>query len=384
MKTIRLIGIGSLALSMFACSSSPSTGGGFPGSDQSSGGGSNGGGASGGDGLSGSSGGAGSTSSSGNASGGSSSSSGAPGSGASSGVSSSASSGGLATGDAAPMNDPEIDYSVAPITLTMTQFTVAPGGEVFYCQNFANPWGKQVDIKTYSLDMGVGSHHMFAFYASGATNGALAMCPSGGLTFGAFTFSAQSPTATVTYPATVGATLPSGTGFQMMVHYLNTTSSTITSSVKLTMYIAKPNVVTNHAGSLFLNQATMTVAASCTAPTGCNSTSSYTLTQDVYILTADSHMHKYATNFVATTSTGLTLFTTTQWQEPAPQVYSPPLHLASGTTITWTCNDVNTTGQELTFGESANTNVMCISSNIFYPVSDVTNPVLGDAAGFTF
>jgi hypothetical protein len=95
-------------------------------------------------------------------------------------------------------------------------------------------------------------------------------------------------------------------------------------------------------------------------------------------------MHRYATNFVATTSTGLTLFQTTQWQEPPPQVYSPPLHLTSGTTITWTCNDVNTTGQELTFGESANTNVMCISSNIFYPVSDVTNPVLGDAAGFTF
>ncbi len=209
MKTIRLIGIGSLALSMFACSSSPSTGGGFPGSDQSSGGGSNGGGASSSGNTSGSSSGGNAGSSGGNASSsGSSSSGGNASSGSSSGAASSgSSSGGLATGDAAPTNNPEIDYSVAPITLTMTQFTVAPGGEVFYCQNFANPWGKQVDIKTYSLDMGVGSHHMFAFYASGATNGTLGMCPSGGLTFGAFTFSAQSPTATVTYPATVGATL---------------------------------------------------------------------------------------------------------------------------------------------------------------------------------
>jgi len=282
--------------------------------------------------------------------------------------------------DAAPQNDPDIDYSTAPVTITMSTFTVAPGGEVFYCQNFANPWGKQVDIKTYSLDMGVGSHHMFAFYATGATNGALAMCPSGGLTFGAFTFSAQSPTATVTYPNTVGATLPSGMGFQMMVHYLNTTSSTITSSVNLTMWIAKPNVVTNHAGSLFLNQATMSVPATCT--TGCQSTLTYTLPQDVYILTADSHMHKYATNFIATTSNGLTLFQTTQWAEPPPKVYSPPLMLPSGTTITWTCTDVNTTGQTLTFGESANTNVMCISSNIFYPVSDVTNPVLGGGLVF--
>jgi hypothetical protein len=264
----------------------------------------------------------------------------------------------------------------------MSTFKVDPGGEVFYCQNFANPWGKQVDIKTYSLDMGVGSHHMFAFYSSGATDGALASCPNGGLTFGAFTFSAQSPKLAVTYPETVGATLPSGTGFQLMVHYLNTTANEITSSVNLTMYIAKPAAVTQHAGALFLNQATMFVSPSCTS--GCESTASYTLPQDVNILSADSHMHKYATNFVATTSTGLTLFQTSQWSEPAPKVYSPALHLTSGTSITWTCTDVNGTGQALTFGESAKTNVMCISSNIFYPVSDVTNPVLGNAAGFMF
>jgi hypothetical protein len=277
--------------------------------------------------------------------------------------------------DAAPGNNAEIDYSTGPITLTMTPFTVQPGGEVFYCQNFANPWNKQVDIKTYSLNMGKGSHHMFAFYASGATNGAIAACPSGGLTFGAFTFSAQSAQATVTYPTTVGATLPAGTGFQLMVHYLNTTAAPIMSSVALTMYIAKPGVITNHAGALFLNQATMSVGPTCT--TGCQSSQSYTLPQDVYILTADSHMHKYATNFVATTNTGVTIFQTTQWAEPPAQVYSPPLHLSAGTTITWTCTDVNTTGTTLTFGESANTNVMCISSNIFYPVSNVSNPVLG-------
>ncbi len=149
------------------------------------------------------------------------------------------------------------------------------------------------------------------------------------------------------------------------------------------MYVAKPNVVTNHAGVLFLNNSAITVAASCTS--GCQSTASYQLTQDVYVLSADSHMHKYATNFVATTSTGVTLFTTTQWAEPPPENYSPPLHLASGTTITWTCTDVNTTGEELTFGESAQTNVIVhLSQNIFYPVSDVNNPVPANTGGFTF
>jgi hypothetical protein len=306
---------------------------------------------------------------------GTSSGGGASGGGPSSSSSSGGGEGGIVSGDAGLMDNPDIDYSVAPVTLTMSQFTVAPGAEVYYCQNFANPWGKQVDIKTYSLDMGVGSHHMFAFYASGATNGTLAPCPSGGLTFGAFTFTAQSPTLTETYPQSVGATIPSGTGFQMMVHYLNTTSSTLTSSVNLTMYVAKQGVVTNHAGVIYLNQGTMTVPASCTS--GCQSSQSYTLTQNVTVLSSGSHMHKYGTNFVATTSTGITLYQTTQWAEPPGQVFSPPLQLSSGTSITWTCTDVNTTGQELTFGESAQTNVMCISVSTFYPVSDVSNPVLG-------
>src|SRR5208283_819962 len=59
--------------------------------------------------------------------------------------------GGLLTTDGAAQNDPDVDYSVAPVTLTMTPFDVAGGDEVYYCQNFANPWGKGVDIKIYSL-----------------------------------------------------------------------------------------------------------------------------------------------------------------------------------------------------------------------------------------
>jgi hypothetical protein len=146
--------------------------------------------------------------------------------------------------------------------------------------------------------------------------------------------------------------------------------------VSLTMYVAKPNVVTNHAGVIFLNNAGIYV------PTGgqaVETTDSYTLPQDVYILTASSHMHKYATKFVASASSGQTLYSTTSWDNPTPATYSPALHLSSGTSITWTCTDVNTTGSALTFGESANTNVMCIDVNIFYPVQDVTNPVLGSA-----
>jgi hypothetical protein len=190
---------------------------------------------------------------------------------------------------------------------------------------------------------------------------------------------------TVEFPQSVGATIPDGTGFQLMVHYLNATSATLTASVALTMYVAKPGVVTQHAGVLFLDNTTMTVASTCTG--GCQSAESYTLPQDVYILSTEGHMHKYATEFVTTVSPASEappngqIYQTSTWDEPAPTNFSPPLHLTSGTSVTWTCTDVNTTGELLTFGESAVTNVMCISQSIIYPITDVSDPVLTNGAG---
>jgi Copper type II ascorbate-dependent monooxygenase, C-terminal domain len=285
--------------------------------------------------------------------------------------------GGLVMGDAAPGDDPETDYSQTK-TVTMDSFSVPANGEVYYCQSFANPWGAQVDIKTYSLDMAEGSHHMFAFYQNGATNGAVAPCPAGGLTFGAFTFSAQAHQVSQTYPPTIGATIPAGTGFNMMVHYLNTGSTTIMSHVALTMYVAKKSVVTQHAGALFLNNAGISVMPGMSV-----ATSSFTLPQNVSILSSNSHMHNMGTLFVATAGSK-TLFQTTEWQEPPALSYSPPLQLTAGTAITWSCTYNNTTKNTLTFGESALKNVMCISSSIFYPVSDVNNPVLGSAINGIF
>ncbi len=308
-------------------------------------------------------------------------SSGGPSSGSDSDSGTSGDEGGLMTGDAASQDNPEVDYTQTK-TITMAPFNVPANTEVFYCQTFANPWGKQVDIKTYDLTMDEGSHHMFAFYKANATNGASAACASGGLTFGPFTFTSQTPTAVQTYPETVGATLPQTSGFNMMAHYLNTTTGALTAHVSVTMYVAKPGAVTNHAGVIFLNNVTMSVPVTAQPVV---STASMKLNQDVNIMFASSHMHKFGTNFIATgTPPGApaqTIYTTKQWDEPKPNTFATPLHFPSGTNFTWSCTDVNTTGSTLTFGEYAQTNVMCIAVDIFYPVQDITNPVLGSAIG---
>ena len=265
-----------------------------------------------------------------------------------------------------------VAYSV---TLKMQPFTVGVNQEIYMCQDFANPFmGKEADIISYELHMSTGSHHMFAFYTTNATNGSVVTCPQGGLQFAPYTFTAGSPTAIETYPDGMGASIPSTTGFTINAHFINTGSTALTGNVALTIYLAKTGDVTQHVGPIFLNQAFLTVPATGQPST---STASYSLTQDVNLLLGASHMHKRATHFVSTASTGQTLFETTQWSEPTPTIYSPALHLASGTTITWSCTYVNDTTSTLTFGESAQTNVMCISEFIYYPVQDITNPVIG-------
>jgi hypothetical protein len=285
-----------------------------------------------------------------------------------------------ADADAAPDADdggnPEIDTTTPAVTLTMT-FSVAPGAEVFECESFANPWGRQVDVKTYGLQATPGLVNFYAFYQTSATSTDAASCSLGGLAFGPFTFFSGVPQATLAYPPTVGATIPVNAGFQLSTHYINQTSSVVQATVSLTMDVAKSGVVTNHAGVLFLSQPAITTAPSCTSASGgCLSTGAYALPQAVNVMATDAVTSAFTTSFLATTSTGITI-DQTQWPPAPAKTFAPALSVPSGTTVTWSCRNVNDTGSTLTFGEHSFSNLMCISRSAIYPISDVTNPVIG-------
>src|SRR5579884_1100247 len=268
--------------------------------------------------------------------------------------------------DAATAVDPNAAYSV---TLTMTGFTVPPGGEVYKCQDFASPFrGQAVDITRYELAMSPGSHHMILFDTAGATDGPVVDCS--GLQIGESTFGAQSETATATYPDGIGAAVPAGTGFTMNSHYINAGASPIQGSVKVTMFVARAGVVTQHAGSLQFVLTSISIP-----PTGQPATvsGSCSVSHDINLLSANSHMHQRATQFVATAG-GTTLYRTDVWADPPGTRFSPPLLLKANDAVTWSCTYVNDTGSTLTFGPSATTNVMCNFNGTYYPVPDVSSP----------
>ena len=140
------------------------------------------------------------------------------------------------------------------VTLTMGPFTVPGGSEVFKCQTFANPFGgKDVDIKEYEEHMTEGSHHMFAFFSSGATDGALEDCPNGGLEYHPYPFSARAPTRRSRIRRRSGRTSRG-----RWASCSTRTSSTrppraFQATLTVTFHLALPGAVTQYAGVVFMN-----------------------------------------------------------------------------------------------------------------------------------
>src|SRR5215831_1905142 len=100
------------------------------------------------------------------------------------------------------------------VTITMDSFDVPPGGEVYKCQNFANPFGgADAEIGGFESHMTVGSHHLLLFYRDGATDGPLEDCS--GLEFAATPYSTQLPNDSLSFPSGVAAKLPSTQGFRI-------------------------------------------------------------------------------------------------------------------------------------------------------------------------
>lgn len=257
----------------------------------------------------------------------------------------------------APADMPPATNEVQLIT---DSFEVPPGGEVYKCQNFTNPFGADVDIIYSESFMAPMSHHMFAFREQGLTDSGLMDCS--GLEIAEYIHTAQTPEEIVTYPPGVGRFLPSTDGVRIQMHYLNTSPDPITAQVTLTLHYVDPTEVDAHAAALFLNN--LGVRA---RPGESTSTKTYALPYDIKLIGAGSHMHSRGVGFLANVVGGPDLYTTTEWDEPEPVGFDPPIDIATGQQVQWACTYQNPTASTLTFGESAATNEMCIFVGTFYP-----------------
>jgi hypothetical protein len=299
-----------------------------------------------------------------------------------------------------PTQVPCSDVGTA-VTLTAQSFSVAAGAEVYKCQVFANPFnGVDTDILSMHGTMSKGSHHFFLFNVNSGNIafeppvGTLGDCAGKGIEFHPFPFLAQTQDWSVNFPADstgtpMGYPLVGANYLMINVHYLNTGSTAINASVSITITPAKTGVVKTHVGTIFLNQTSMSVPAT-TPPSVYDSTKTWNgdpgiLPASYTIFSSWSHMHKWASKFTAATG-GQTIYTETNWDSPnlffhAPNMAEPStatgvthgITMTNNPSVTWDCTYLNDTGMTLGFGDSAQTNAMCIYLGQYYP-ANAQNP----------
>jgi hypothetical protein len=150
---------------------------------------------------------------------------------------------------------------------------------------------------------------------------------------------------------------------RLQVHYLNASPDTVHAEIAVTVRADDPEAVQALASHIFINNTSIDVPPFSPG----HATNTCLIEKDVNLFTASSHMHKRGVYFTARDSDGQLLFETNDWEEPVPWRFEPPRRLRAGTEIQVDCDYQNDTAFPLSFGESADTNEMCIFTGSYYP-----------------
>jgi hypothetical protein len=185
-------------------------------------------------------------------------------------------------------------------------------------------------------------------------------------------YEAQQPDSHRELPPGVAHEFQPGEVILLQSHYVNTTDAAIAAHVVLTLHTVELATITQQAGSIIFSNLNILIPAH----SKWRVTMSCKLPQDIHPAELWSHMHKQAVSFIATsddatagTALGNSLYTELDWSEPQPRIYpgDPPITLHAGTNITFTCDYENNTNKLISYGESAQTNEMCIFHGIYWP-----------------
>ena len=277
----------------------------------------------------------------------------------------------VATGRAATA---EVDLN--PIQFEMN-IDVPAGAELLKCSYAQLPTDRVTAIGSAESHYTPGSHHLLVYRSDltsiPANNQGVWDCQDGSLIIhqrGAY-YEAQQPDAMRALPDGIAHEFKPGEVIILQSHYINTTEADIAARVEFQLHQVDPATVEQEAGTLFFNDPSISVPA--------HSRASVTMTcpilDDINPALLWSHMHSRGVHFVATTDDPAaadalgTLYESDDWSEPQPREYptDPPVVLHAGSHITFSCEYLNDTDSPFMFGQSAETNEMCILHGMYWP-----------------
>jgi len=270
-----------------------------------------------------------------------------------------------------PASDlPNIDFSL--------DVAVPVGAELHKCRYAAMPVDRGViAVSGAESHFTPGSHHLLAYRTdlksipSNQTGVWDCYSQISGFHQRGSYYEAQQPDSHRELPNGVAHKFQPGEVILLESHYINTMSESIDAHVVLSLHTVDLDQVQQEAGTIMFNNVRLNIPphkktrVTMTCP----------ITQDMNPALLWSHMHARGVNFVASSDDAAsatelgTLYTEANWSEPQPRIYpsNPPVTLHAGTHITFSCDYQNDTNNTFIYGQSAETNEMCILHGMYYP-----------------
>jgi hypothetical protein len=265
------------------------------------------------------------------------------------------------------------------VQLTTPTFSVPAGTEVQHCYYFKLPSDVDLDVVRMQIKYLSGSHHMNLFQSAADVPDHDEDC------FQPVNFS--SPSNPNGYDLIVGSqsadldwVLPPGVAFKLkahrqlllQTHYVNATTQATplgVGHVKINLN-AEPDStkITAHMGTMFANNVNIHIPPhqERSFSTVCD------LPEDANVAAMTGHFHSRGKSFsVNLCPDGVNpteeLYRSRDWNEPPFVVLDQPRHLSSGGGLYYTCDFVNDTDLDITFGPHVETQEHCNLFAYFYP-----------------
>jgi hypothetical protein len=267
-----------------------------------------------------------------------------------------------------------------------TALRVEPGEETIDCRYLALP-GEAIEVGRFEHAYTPGSHHMLV-YPTDRRPDQVELDRSfecggrGDLGQTGVLYGGSEPTGELPYPDGVAVRLEAGAVLLLESHYLNTSDQPIDAEVRVNLwYPEAPAAI--EAGTLFFRDWAIYLPP---APAEGTASMSCAIPDDVSLFYATSHMHRRGVDFGSRLLSGdaspRPLHDSDSWAAPLPAVYSPPLELAAGDRIEFTCGFKNDRSEPVIEGASADSDEMCVFIAGYWPrMSPEAELCLGAGSG---
>lgn len=260
--------------------------------------------------------------------------------------------------------------------------TIEPGAEVEHCQ-FVKAPPEGLNIVQDEIVFAEGSHHVLLYStpyteiptknvrgAEVDTSGVFD-CSQGVFEWQVTSIVAGSQNAggdkSARFPDGVAVKVPGNTVLMMNVHYINAGSAPIHPEVRIKIDTVPDDEVRIEGGLLFWYNPLIFVGANSQG----KATMSCPITQDISILSLQSHMHRrgvdYVANLMQPGTAPAPIYQNTQWEGVPVEVWEDGLPVAAGSRIDYTCGYNNTESRDVYQGPRSS-DEMCMVIAPYWPV----------------